>query len=82
MADIILGKHSVKNVQPFTKGNTYTTFNEIFALINPDYYANEELEQPEGLVDSIKSFFNLVKTGSDPIFDEEDMLPFVMIHFF
>ena len=43
MADVILGKHAVKMVEPKGDVPTYTTLNELFVLLDPSYYADEEL---------------------------------------
>ena len=43
MADIITGDHWDKQIEPATKRPTYTMLNEIFVLLNPSYYADEEL---------------------------------------
>ena len=82
MADVILGQHSREQVRPVTKGHTYTTLNEVMVVLDPDYYADKERNQDVSLPGRIKNFYNLITTGSDPIFDEEDLLPFFMINFF
>lgn len=42
MADVITGEHPHKSIEPISKTPTYTTFNELFVLIDPEYYAEEE----------------------------------------
>jgi len=56
--------------------------NEIFVLLDPSYYADEELNQNVSLPYRIVNFIKNVSNGCDPIFDPEDMLPFYMINFF
>lgn len=55
--------------------------NEVFSLIDPEYYADEEPEQLSFFRRLVK-FVETVRKGSDPIFDSADLLPFFMINFF
>lgn len=82
MAEIIVGEHTQKQVEPVSQKSTYTTFNELFVLLDPAYYADEELNQNVSLPARLSNFVSTVNSGCDPIFDSEDMLPFFMIHFF
>lgn len=81
MADIITGNHPQKQVEPASSIPTYTTFNELFVLIDPEYYAEEE-QLGDGLATRLQNFVQTVSNGCDPIFDVDDMLPFFMINFF
>jgi len=82
MAEIILGNHPQKQVEPKSSVPTYTTFNDLFVVLDPDHYADEELGQNVGLPARLWNFVKTVRGGCDPIFDEEDMMPFFMLHFF
>jgi len=82
MANIILGKHHNKMVEPKGDKTTYTTLNELFVLLDPSFYADEELNQNVNVVLRVINFLKNILTGCDPIFDEQDMLPFFMINFF
>lgn len=74
MADVLLGR--TKLAEPHSCP-TFTTFNEWFALLDPTYYLDEE----SPLILRLRSFFGHWHC-KDPILDEEDILPFLMIHFF
>lgn len=39
MGDIILGKHAKKNIEPDLGIKTYTALNDIFAVLDPEFYA-------------------------------------------
>lgn len=82
MANIILGNHSKKMVEPKSDVPTFTTLNEFFVLLDPSYYADEELNQNVSLPLRLVNFLKNILTGCDPIFDEKDMLPFFMVNFF
>ena len=82
MANIIIGKHKNKMVEPSSDKPTFTTLNELFVLLDPSYYADEELNQNVSLDLRLVNFIKNLLTGCDPIFDEKDMLPFFMINFF
>merc|ERR1740138_982430 len=82
MANIILGKHSKKMLEPKSDVPTFTTLNELFVLLDPSYYADEELNQNVSLPLRLVNFLKNILTGCDPIFDEKDMLPFFMVNFF
>ena len=69
-------------VEPLSGVSTYTTLNELFVLLDPSYYADEELDQNVNLSLRLVNFLKTILTGTDPIFDEKDMLPFFMINFF
>lgn len=60
MADIILGKDHVKMVEPKSDKSTYTTLNELFVLLDPDYYADEELNQKVKLSQRLPNFLKNV----------------------
>lgn len=81
MADIFLGHHGNKVVEPPIGKGTYTTVNELFMLIDPTFYADEE-PNAESFLKRIARFMQIIQSGSDPIFDHDDMLPFFMINFF
>jgi hypothetical protein len=80
MAEIIMGNHSKKKIEPVSRVPTYTTFNELFVLLDPNYYAEEG--QNVSFPARLSNFLTTIKEGCDPIFDAEDMLPFFMINFF
>jgi len=80
MADVIMGQHSLKHVVPLSDKPTYTTFNELFALIDPAYYG--ESNANVNFTCRFKNFLKILKQGCDPIFDQEDLLPFFMMNFF
>lgn len=67
---------------------TYTTLNELFALIDPAFYGEQSDSDEDGkdgypwLPSRLYKFLQTVCYGVDPIFDQEDMLPFFMINFF
>jgi len=82
MADIITGNYPQKQIEPISKKSTYTLLNEIFVLLDPTYYADEEMGQNKALLERLCNFMNTIMQGCDPIFDEEDLLPFFMINFF
>lgn len=88
MADIIIGNHPEKQIEPISKTPTYTTLNELFTLIDPAFYAEESESDEEcssgnlWLPARLLKFYNTVWNGVDPMFDEEDMVPFFMINFF
>jgi len=82
MADIILGENKAKLVEPKSQKDTFTTLNELFVLFDPDYYADKEMNQNVDLTLRLVNFIKNILTGCDPIFDEQDMLPFFMINFF
>ena len=44
MADVILGNNAQKAIEPPIGNKTYTTLNELFQIIDPDFYADEEPE--------------------------------------
>lgn len=60
MANIILGKDQVKMVEPKSDKSTYTTLNELFVLLDPDYYADEELNQKVKLSQRLPNFLKNV----------------------
>ena len=82
MAEIILGQNKEKSVEPESQKDTFTTLNELFVVFDPDYYADEEMNQNVDLASRIVNFVRNIRNGCDPIFDEKDMLPFFMINFF
>jgi hypothetical protein len=82
MADIILGEHHEKMVEPKSDKPTFTTLNELFVLLDPSYYADKELNQNVSLALRFVNLLKNILSGCDPIFDENDMLPFFMINFF
>ena len=45
MAEIILGQNKEKSIEPTSQKDTFTTLNELFVLLDPDYYADEEMNQ-------------------------------------
>lgn len=69
-------------VEPKGDVPTFTTLNELFVLLDPAYYADEELHQNVNMPLRIINFLKNILTGCDPIFDEQDLLPFFMINFF
>lgn len=81
MADVILGNNAQKAIEPPIGNKTYTTLNELFQIIDPDFYADEEPEVAS-YYERVLRLLKTMETGSDPIFDDDDMLPFFMINFF
>ena len=81
MADVILGHNKAKALEPPVGTKTYTTLNELFQLLDPLFYADEE-PKVDSYMERVTRFLRTVQSGSDPIFDEDDMLPFFMINFF
>jgi len=82
MADIIIGLHPQKQIEPEIGTSTFTTMNELFVLIDPENYADEVFGQNKALVGRLFNIIRAMTEQKDPIFDEEDMLPFFMINFF
>jgi len=82
MADIIIGLHPQKQIEPASDASTYTTLNELFVLLDPENYADEAFGQNKALTGRISNLIRTLMKENDPIFDEEDMLPFFMINFF
>merc|ERR1712232_328938 len=82
MADIITGNHPQKQIEPSSSKFTYTMLNEVFVLLDPVYYADEDMGQNKAVLGRIRNFTNTIMKGCDPIFDEDDLLPFFMINFF
>jgi len=82
MADIIIGLHPQKQIEPAIGTSTFTTMNELFVLIDPENYADEAFGQNKALLGRIFNIIRALTEQKDPIFDEEDMLPFFMINFF
>ena len=81
MAGAFLGRRSPNVIEPPIGTKTYTTLNELFQLLDPVYYADEEPEV-DSYLERVSRFIRTIQTGSDPIFDEDDLLPFFMINFF
>lgn len=79
MANIILGKNSIKNIEPPLGNKTYTTLNDWFVLLDPDYY---EDAGDISAVARFTRFLGIVLNCTDPIFDDDDLMPFFMINFF
>jgi len=80
MADVIMGHCPQKHIEPVSKMATYTTFNELFILLDPAYYA--DINHKVNVLGRLQNFVKTIREGYDPILDEEDLLPFFMINFF
>ena len=77
MAEVMLGQHSKKPIQPATKLCTFNTMNELFKFIEPEFYGTEPADAFTRLYNIIEVYFK----GSDPFFDERDLRPFIMMNF-
>jgi len=82
MADTIIGLNPQKQIEPAYGTSTFTTLNELFVLLDPGNYADETFGQNKALVGRISNIIRTLTGEKDPMFDEEDMLPFFMINFF
>jgi len=82
MADAIIGLHSLNQIEPVPGTSTYTTLNEVFVLLDPVNYADKEFGQDKDLIGRLCNITRTLIEEVDPIFDEEDLLPFFMINFF
>jgi len=82
MADVITGLHAQKQIQPVFGTQTFTTMNEVFVLLDPDNYADKEFDQDKDFIGRLSRIIRTLTEQCDPIFDEEDLLPFFMINFF
>merc|ERR1719320_1882450 len=80
MPEILMGQNPQKHIEPLGKKRTFTTFIELLSLIDPIYCADEKLNM--NLAGRLRNFVETIRTGCDPIFDEDDLVPFFMIHFF
>ena len=77
MASIMLGQHIKKPIEPATRWSTYNIMNEFFKFIEPEFYSSESKD----LFTRLYRIIEVVFQGSDPLIDERDIKPFIIINF-
>lgn len=59
MAGVFLGRHGQNVIEPPVGNKTYTTLNELFQLLDPAFYADEEPEV-ESYFERVTRFLRII----------------------